>query len=126
MTESPFLHLLKNRIDLHAIPFTDRGSRLMVLRVGDTLAVRLAERWYKRAGQLSAYRRRPPLIDEWRFTDGDGQPLSFELTTYPHRVDCTTDVVVFTLAFVDTETILVVIPHGACGLSFLAYLDQCH
>jgi putative isomerase len=125
MSESPFLQLLKNRIDLHAIPFTDRGSRLMVFRVSDMLSVRLAERWFKAAGQLSAYRRRPPLIDEWRFTDGDGRPLPFELTTYPHRVDCATAVGTFTLAFVDTETILVVLPPARCGLTFLANLDQC-
>jgi hypothetical protein len=125
MTESPFLHLLKNRIDLNAIPFSDRGSRLMVFRAGDMLSVRLAERWFKREGQLSAYRRRPPLIDEWRFTDGDGQPLPFALTTYPHRVDCSTAAGAFTLAFVDTETILVVLPPGRCGMSFLANLDQC-
>ena len=125
MTESTYLRLLKNRIDLNAIPFSDRGSRLMVFRNGDALSVRLAERWFKRAGQLSAYRRRPPLIDDWRFTDGDGAPLPIELTTYPHRVDCATAAGTFTLAFVDTETILVVVPPGACGLSFRANLDQC-
>ena len=123
--DSPFLELLKNRIDLLTIPFSDRGSRLLVFRGDDSLNVRLAERWFKREGQLSAYRRRPPLIDTWQFTDGDGRPLPFTLTTYPHRVDCETPIGVFTLTFVDTETILVALPPARCGMTFHANLDQC-
>ena len=70
MDDSPFLALLKNRINLHHIPFSERGSRLLVFRKDDYLQVRLAERWFKRDRQLSSYRQRPPLVDEWRFTDG--------------------------------------------------------
>ena len=84
---SPYLERLKNRINLRQIPFSDRGSRLMVFLQGNRLSLRLAERWFKREGQLSGYRQRPPLIDDWEFTDGDGQPLGFELTSYPHRLD---------------------------------------
>ena len=46
--DSPFLRLLRNRINLRQIPFSERGSRLMVFRADDHLAVRLAERWFKR------------------------------------------------------------------------------
>jgi glycogen debranching enzyme len=123
--ESPFLHLLRNRINLKQIPFSERGSRLMVFSSDDHLAVRLAERWFKREGQLSSYRQRPPLIDEWHFTDGEGRPLEFELTTYPHCVDCRTALGVFSLVFVDQETILVALPPVACGMSFVAHLDKC-
>jgi len=96
-TDSPYLNLLKNRVNLSRIPFSERGSRLLVFHADDQLAVRLAERWFKREGQLSGYRQRPPLIDELRFTDGEGRPLEMKLTTYPHRVDCETDIGTFTL-----------------------------
>ena len=69
---SEYLTLLKNRIDLRQIPFSERGSRLLIFRSNQHLTFRLAERWFKREGQLSAYRRRPPLIDEWIFADGEG------------------------------------------------------
>ncbi|MEK7324848.1 MAG: trehalase family glycosidase [Chloroflexota bacterium] len=122
--DSSFLDLLKNRINLSQIPFSERGSRLMVFHTDHHLAVRLAERWFKREGQLSAYRNRPPIVDEWRFTDGDGNPLDFELTTYPHRVDCQTAIGVFTICFVDTETLLVALPPVPCGMTFRANLDK--
>jgi glycogen debranching enzyme len=121
---SPFLSLLKNRINLRQIPFSERGSRLMVFRGDDHLAVRLAERWFKREGQLASYRQRPPLVDEWHFTDGEGRPLDFALTTYPHRLDFQTLVGTFTLTFVDSETLLVAPPPRRCGMTFRANLDR--
>lgn len=60
---SPYLALLKNRINLRQIPFSERGSRLMVFRSENHFLVRLAERWFKLDQQLSSYRQRPPLID---------------------------------------------------------------
>ena len=121
---SPYLELLKNRINLADVPFTERGSRLLVFRQDHHLLFRLAERWYKRAGQLSAYRSRPPILDEWVFTDGAGQPLPVSLTTYPHRIDVHTAAGEFSLVFADTESILVLLPPGPCGLAFLANLDK--
>lgn len=122
--ESPFLKLLKDRIDLRHIPFSERGSRLLVTQTDDHLCVRLAERWFKREKQLTAYRERPPLIDEWVFTDGEGRRLPFQLTTYPHCVEIQTPVGKFTLAFQDNETLLLALPEGRCGIAFRANLDQ--
>ena len=68
-TTSPYLRLLRNRIDLKRVPFSDRGSRLMFFYQDNHLDIRLAERWFKQEGQLAAYRDRPPLIDAWHFTD---------------------------------------------------------
>lgn len=121
---SPYLEMLKNRISLQQIPFSERGSRLMVFRSGDHLLVRLAERWFKLDQKLSSYRQRPPLIDQWQFTDANGQPLAFELTSYPHRLDFQTSVGTFTMAFVDTETLLLILPLGACGTKFTVAMDQ--
>lgn len=121
---SPYLELLKNRINLQQIPFSDRGSRLLIFRSERSLQVRLAERWFKLDQKLSSYRQRPPLIDRWQFTDVDGQPLEYELVTYPHRLDFQTSIGIFSLCFVDTETLLLLLPAGPCGVSFTAAMDQ--
>ena len=121
--ESPYLELLKNYINLRDIPFTERGSRLLVFRSNHHFSIRLAERWYKRDRKLSAYRNRPPIIDEWVFTDKEGNPLEFTLTTRPDRLEIITSIGTFTMVFLDTETIMVLLPVGDFGLTFHANLD---
>jgi len=121
---SEYLNLLKDRIDLRQIPFSERGSRLLIFQSNNHLTFRLAERWFKREGQLAAYRKRPPLIDEWMFTDGEGNPLDLKLTTYPHRLDFETRIGTFTLAFVDTESVLITLPSTQCSIKFNANLDK--
>jgi putative isomerase len=121
---STYLEMLKNRINLRSIPFSDRGSRLLVFQSDHKLVVRLAERWFKREGQLSGYRQRPPLIEEWCFTDRSGQPLDFDLETYPHCLQFHTTVGTFSIAFVDSETLIVRLPPGEYGMKFRANLDQ--
>ncbi|HSD83792.1 MAG TPA: trehalase family glycosidase [Anaerolineae bacterium] len=122
--DSPYLTLLKDRIDLRQIPFSERGSRLLLFQDGDHLQIKLAERWFKIDQQLTSYRQRPPLLDEWRFTDGDGTPLKLEITTYPHRLDCRSAVGTFSIVFADAETLVITLPPGKCGLTFQAHLDQ--
>jgi len=122
--ESPYLRLLRNRIDLRRVPFSERGSRLLLLCADDHFFIRLAERWFKLENQLAAYRDRPPLIDEWRFTDANDQPLAFELTTYPHFISCQTAIGDFSISFVDSETLLVALPEAHCGVTFHAHLDR--
>ncbi len=124
MVNSPFLELLKNRINLSSIPFSERGSRLLILQSNQHFSIRLAERWFKRDGQLSGYRNRPPIVDDWRFTDGDGTPLEFTITTYPHRIDCDTSIGRFTIVYADIETLLITLPAAKCGMRFRANLDQ--
>ena len=121
---SPYLELLKNRINLREIPFSERGSRLLIFQNNQHFAVKLAERWFKVDQRLSGYRQRPPLINDWLFTDGHGAPLEFTLTTYPHRIDAHTACGTFTIVFADTETLLVLLPPGGAGMTFRAQLDQ--
>ena len=121
---SEYLNLLKDRINLRQIPFSDRGSRLLIFYANQHFTIRLAERWFKREGQLAAYRQRQPLIDEWVFIDGDGNPLDLSLTTYPHRIDCETRIGTFTVAFVDIETLMITLPSARCGIKFNANLDK--
>ena len=41
------IDLLHNRTDLVHIPFTDRGPRLLLFQEGNSLFMRLTERWVK-------------------------------------------------------------------------------
>ena len=121
---SPYLNLLKDRINLRQIPFSERGARLLVFCTNDHFSVRLAERLYKRTGELSAYRRRSPILEELCFTDEEGHALTLALTTYPHCLECHTTAGTFTIAFLDTETLIVALPAARCGIRFRAHLDQ--
>ncbi len=121
---SPYLDLLKNRIDLRSIPFSERGSRMMVFRSDNHLTVRLAERWYSADQQLEGYLQRAPLIKDLCLTDDTGQPLDLTIETYPHQLDIHTHVGDFTLIFHDAETLLLTLPAGRYGLSFRANLDR--
>ncbi|MEM8529605.1 MAG: trehalase family glycosidase [Chloroflexota bacterium] len=120
--ESPYLLVLENRIQLENIPFSDRGSRLLVYqerRLPDTLYIKLAERLTALVPGLSAYRNRPPFIHNLRLVDGDGQPISFELTTYPHALVFQTTLGEFVVTFQDRRTINIgVPPRIPCGISF--------
>ncbi len=122
--QSAFLEILKNRINLIDIPFSERGSRLMVFRSGNSFSVRLAERWLKLSRQLTAYRERPALIDQCKFTDRDGNELDLDITTYPHMIEARTRVGIFSLAFLDEETLLVGLPAGRIGVSFQARMNK--
>jgi len=55
---SEYLYLLKNRINLHQTPFSERGSWLLIFQFNKHLTIRLSERWFKREGRLAAYRTR--------------------------------------------------------------------
>jgi putative isomerase len=122
--DSPYLTLLRNRINLRQIPLSERGSRLLLFCSDSRFNVRLAERWYKRTGELTAYRNRAPILDDLTFIDEEGRPLALEITTYPHCVECRSAVGSFTIAFLDPETLLVGLPPVRCGLRFQAHLDQ--
>jgi hypothetical protein len=121
---SPYLDLLKDRINLRDVPFTERGSRLVVFREDGSFSVRMAERWIKRDQQLSAYRKRLPILDELKLTDENGNTLDVVVTTYPHQLVCRTSLGEFRLIFVDTETLALILPSARCGISFLARVDQ--
>lgn len=120
--ESTYLVTLENRIQLGHIPFSDRGSRLLVYqdqRIAHTLYIKLAERLTSLVPGLSSYRQRPPFVHNLRFVDGEGQPQPFELTTYPHLLLFQTPLGAFTLTFQDSRTLSFGLPpHIACGIRF--------
>lgn len=114
---------LRNRIDLEHIPFTERGSRILLMKNERGLLVRLAERWYKLSRSISAYRQRPPIIEEFVFTDAQSNPLTYEIDSRPDRVLFQTSIGTFTIAFADAETLFIGLPESSCGLRFLAHMD---
>ncbi len=115
---------LHNRIDLTNIPFTDRGSRIMLFRQGNELYIRLAERWEKAQGKMGHYRQRPPIIGHFMVLDSEGTPLPFEADTYPHRVQLMTESGNFEWLFSDSETLLLRLPTGTFGFQFVAQAEQ--
>jgi glycogen debranching enzyme len=117
---SPYLNLLKNRIDLEHIPFTERSSRILVFRREDRVFMRLSERWVKLEAERGHYRQRPPIISDLVFTDPSGQLLPTTVVTYPHLVVFTTPAGPFALTFFDTETLFISLPPGRVGVRFRA------
>jgi len=121
MDASTYLKLLRNHIDITEVPFSDRGSRLLVSQVkGETrLQVKLAERLTGLEPDIEAYLRRPPFIKDLRLVDGNGQALDFEVTTFPHVLYFETRLGRFALAFQDQRTLSFGLPEGTpAGLRF--------
>jgi putative isomerase len=110
---------LRNRIDLVNIPFTDRGSRLLLLRQNHQLMIRLAERWVKWEGEVGHYRKRPPIITGFQVLSEDGQVLrNMDVETYPYVVRIQNAAGRFDWCFLDFETFLISLPSGCYGFEF--------
>jgi len=121
MTTSPHLDLLRNHIDITRVPFSDRGSRLLVFKYPNTdrLYVKLAERLTAIQPGLETYRFRPPYIQDLCFIDEQGMPLTCHLTTYPHALFFQTRLGLFTLAFHKGDTLALGLPSGmSAGIRF--------
>jgi len=121
MTESFFLESLKNRIDITCVPFSDRGSRLLVFKEadGERLYIKLAERLTAIQPGLDTYRFRPPYIQDLCIVDGEGMPLTYQLTTYPHVLLFQTRLGIFSLAFHQNDTVAIGLPPGVpAGIQF--------
>lgn len=120
-THSIFLERLRNRINLEQIPFSERGSRLLVLQQENKFHIRLAERWAKWEAEVGHYRQRRPVVADLRLTDGDGAPLEFQIAAYPHAIFIETRIGEFWLSFLDTETLYLYVPPGRSGISFRVF-----
>jgi putative isomerase len=121
MTTSPYLSLLRNHIDITHVPFSDRGSRLLVFLEPNQsrLLVKLAERLTELQPDIEAYLRRPPFIRDLCLVDEEGEPLNFEVETSPHTLYFRTRLGDFGLVFQDSQTLAFGLPHGViAGLQF--------
>ncbi len=116
------LDLLRNRIDLTNIPFTDRGSRLLLFRFDHSLAIRLVERWVKWEQEFGHYRQRPPILRDFTIFV-DETPLDLEVETFPHLVRLNTKMGPFDWVFIEPEAILIRLPPGQYRFQFTATAD---
>ncbi len=125
MSPTSAIENLHNRIDLTHIPFTDRGSRIMVFRSGDgnELSIRLAERWEKWQSEIGHYRMRPPIINYFNYLAFNEEPLEFSVESYPHLIKMITAVGDFEWVFTDAETLLVKLPTGTFGFTFIVQAE---
>jgi putative isomerase len=112
---------LRNAIDITRVPFSDRGSRLLVFKNfdNDNLYIKLAERLTSVQPGLDTYRFRSPYIQDLCLVDQDGMPLAYRLTTYPHALLFETRLGTFTIAFRKSDTLAIGLPPGvASGVRF--------
>ncbi len=121
---TPYLALLKDRLDLTHIPFSDRMARIMLFRDGDSFYIRLAERWEKQQEQVGHYRQRHPIVDAFQLTGSDGAPLPFTLTTYPHQLILDTPLGTVECAFADPETLYFALPEQPIGFRFQVQAER--
>jgi hypothetical protein len=121
---SEFLTLLKDRIDLTHIPFSDRMARIMLFRRGDSFHIRLAERWEKQEAVLGNYHQRNPIVNTVRLIGPDGEPLPFKLTTYPHQLVFDTPLGAVECAFADPETLYFTLPSQPIGFCFVVQAER--
>lgn len=115
------LSILRNRLDITQVPFSDRGSRIMIFKQPDKnhLYIKLAERISGLETGLESYLLRPPIIDNLCITNEEKEALEFELVTSPEALYFQTGLGEFALAFQDSRTISIQIPtNQTAGLNF--------
>jgi putative isomerase len=118
---SPSLNLLRNQIDFTRVPFSDRGSRVLVFLQPDQhqLYIRLAERLTGIEPDIEAYLQRPPFIRDMCLIDENGEKLEYEVETFPHILYFKTRLGDFGLTFYGKHTLtLGPPPNVSAGVRF--------
>ncbi len=117
----PNINLLRNQIDFTRVPFSDRGSRLLIFisQERTNLNIRLAERLTSIEPNIEAYLKRPPFIKNLHLIDEECQPIDFNIITYPHMLIMESQLGDFGLVFHDNHTLAFgVPPQSKSGVSF--------
>jgi hypothetical protein len=120
-TSSPCLDLLRNCIDITQVPFSDRGSRLLIFKreTAPRLYIKLAERLTALQPGLDAYRDRAPFIERIELVDRNRQALDFDIVSYPHVIYLRTKIGTFGITFQSESAIAFGIPdQQIAGLRF--------
>jgi putative isomerase len=122
MDNSLNFNLLRNQIDVTRVPFSDRGSRLLLFKEPEQccLFLKLAERLTNlEPGLERAHLHRPPFIQDLNLIDECGQPLDFEITSQPDVLYLETCLGEFGVVFQDNQTLSFGLPPGTtAGLRF--------
>ncbi|HEY60973.1 MAG TPA: hypothetical protein G4N92_09905 [Anaerolineae bacterium] len=119
--------LLLNKIDITKVPFSDRGSRLLIYQYPNQncLYIKLAERLLDSYPGIESYLSREPYIPEIFLINGKGEQLPFEITTKPHVLEFQTPPGNFKLIFQDINTLCFSLPHNAqCGVRLKMTADK--
>ncbi len=122
------IDLLTDKIDITHVPFSDRGSRLLVYRDVNRnfLYIRLAERFVEYFSGIESYLTREPYIPELTFVNGVGEKLPFEITTKPHVLEFQTDIGKYKLFFKDVHILCFSLPNCTqCGVRLRINAEAC-
>jgi len=107
----PNLDLMRNAIDLHLIPYSDRGSRLMIFQdENDQFMVKLAERLIHVEPGIESYLHRPPFFEKMILVDKDGLELNFKVTWIPQGIILTTNLGEFHLLINSYDDLVIGFP----------------
>lgn len=124
----PNLNMLRNQLDYSRVPFSDRGSRLMVFKAMDKseFYVKLAERLTDVEPGIETYLKRPPFINHLCLIDENGNELDFEMTSYPNVIYMSTELGDFSLVFQKNHGIVFGLPAGVtAGIRFCVSAQIC-
>ncbi len=124
MIASDYLDLLQDHIDITRVPFSDRGSRILLFRDAErsALYLKLAERLAHLDAGIEAYLKRPPYIQQLELVDSVGQVLEFTTTVNPYLLTLETGQGVVNCVFQDQHTIAFGLPAGGTiGLRFRVF-----
>lgn len=115
------LKLLQNQIDITRVPFSDRGSRLLIYQtIGrNSLYIKLAERLIRLEPGLEDHLHRPPFIDDFHLLDQNGRALEFKAVTSAELIQLQTQIGTFGLVFHDANSLILGLPpRQICGIRF--------
>jgi len=124
MNGTDYLNLLHNHIDISCVPFSERGSRLLIFRYSDRngLYIKLAERLTQLEPNIEAYLNRAPFIQDLFLIDSSGAELDFTITSSPNCLHLHTRLGDFEIIFQDKQTIAFGFPIDVtCGLKFRVF-----
>lgn len=124
MNGNDYLNLLQNHIDISHVPFSERGSRLLIFRYQDKsgLYIKLAERLTHLEPNIEAYLNRAPFIQDLFLIDSSGNNLDFTITTSPYCLQLHTRLGDFEIVFQDQQTLALGFPNDVvCGLKFRVF-----
>ncbi len=124
MNGADYLKVLQNHIDIRHVPFSERGSRLLLFQYEDKYALylKLAERLTRLSSSIEEYLSRSPFIQDLFLIGADGKDLDFKISSSPHRLVLKTQMGDFEIAFQDAHTIALGFPnHTECGIRFRVF-----
>jgi len=127
--KTPYLNLLRNQIDITRVPFSDRGSRLLVFKdpKKSSLHIKLAERLLGLDPGLEAYLKRPPFIRNLTLIDQHGEVIEFESIVSPNAIYLHTELGEFGMVYQDNQILSFGLPPNmTAGIKFVVtpYLWQ--